>query len=239
MSCGKKTPSKYPFLLVYVSCKNNITNKSRRLHETCNIECSSIGDDGPSSREKELIQRLEEATEEIEALLGENEKLMMLSNELRFKLQTKAGQSSLPSNLQQTPSMECHDETREYEQAMLEAILTDQSTRSCDSKGHDDYLEVACVGRSAPLSNADESRPSKTAYVREILPLCVAFAYELSNSRVLVAKGSRPRTASDRTTASQRQSFKRLLGRKKKELSVEKSKIRNWNVKDPTSNPYM
>jgi len=158
---------------------------------------------------------LEEATEEIEALLGENEKLMMLSNELRFKLQTKAGQSSLPSNLQQTPSMECHDETREYEQAMLEAILTDQSTRSCDSKGHDDYLEVACVGRRPPLSSADESRPSKTAY------------------------GSRPRTASDRTTASQRQSFKRLLGRKKKELSVEKSKIRNWNVKDPTSNPYI
>merc|ERR1719232_951415 len=48
---------------------DELREENAKLHETCNIECSSIGDDGPSSREKELIQRLEEATEEIEALL--------------------------------------------------------------------------------------------------------------------------------------------------------------------------
>ena len=52
-------------------------------------------------------------------------------------------------------------------------------------------------------------------------------------------KGSRPTAASDRATTSQRQSFQRLLNRKKKEIAVEKTKIRNWNVKDPSTNPYL
>ena len=43
--------------------------------------------DVPSMQEQQLISRLEEATDEIDALLQERDQLMKLSNELKFELQ--------------------------------------------------------------------------------------------------------------------------------------------------------
>jgi len=43
----------------------------------------------------------------------------------------------------------------------------------------------------------------------------------------------RPRTASDIERK------KKEINRKKKEIAVEKARIRNWNVKDRTTNPYV
>lgn len=114
-------------------------------------------------REKELIQKLEEATDEIEALLQENDKLVKLSNELRFGLQKTKGQHSSES-AQLSETHRGKNKTQEYEQTILDAILNDQR-RSCDSESHGDDLEVACIGRKPPLTSAADSRPSRTAYV--------------------------------------------------------------------------
>ena len=112
-------------------------------------------------REQELIQKLEEASDEIEALLKENEKLM------QFELQkTKNPISSHKESLQPSET-DNQRRKQEYEQTMLDAILNDQS-RSCDSESHDD-LVVACIGQKPPLSSAASSKPSRMAFVR-IMP---------------------------------------------------------------------
>ena len=117
-------------------------------------------DDSPTRRERELIQKLEEATDEIEALLIENEKLMMLSNELRFELQqTKTHHKSSSARTPNQTRSNNHDE-----ETILDALLNDQS-RSCEESESHESSEVACVGGKPPLSSAT-SRPSKTAYVR-------------------------------------------------------------------------
>ena len=125
----------------------------------CNGISPNAAYDAPTAREKELIQKLEEATGEIEALLIENEKLMALSNELRFEVQQTRESRHAPP----TRDGEETEETNEYEQAMLAAILNDQS-RSCDSESHES--EVACIGRKPPLTSAVECRRSKNASVR-------------------------------------------------------------------------
>mmetsp|Transcript_10224 Transcript_10224/g.22733 ORF Transcript_10224/g.22733 Transcript_10224/m.22733 type:complete len:114 (-) Transcript_10224:61-402(-) len=58
------------------------------------------------------------------------------------------------------------------------------------------------------------------------ISICVSFTYN-----TLLQRQSRPTAASDRATTSQRQSFQRLLNRKEKDIAVEKTEIRNWNVK--------
>ena len=225
---------------------------SFRLHMMCNSAgLSSSGgnnyDDSPTRREQELIQKLEEATDEIEALLIENEKLMMLSNELRFELQQTKSCHQSSSRITNQMRGNNHDETLEerHEETILDALLNDQS-RSCEESESHESSEVACVGRKPPLSSATDSRPSKTAYVRLStffhLDFSLVFFIDCSHpyfSMHNFNQGPRPTTASDRATASQRQSFQRLLNRKKKEIAVEKTKIRNWNVKDPSSNPYL
>ena len=124
----------------------------------CNDISSSNEYDVPTIREKEIIQKLEEATDEIDALLRENEKLMTLSNELRFELQkTKDSSSTEPGH---PPQTEYQNKTQENEQTLLDAILNDHS-RSCDSESHDS--EVACIGRKPPLSSAADYRSSKNA----------------------------------------------------------------------------
>ena len=113
----------------------------------------------PTKREQELIQKLEEATYEIEALLTENEKLMKLSNGLRFDLEKSNGQPFSHENSQQQSELDHQDMTQENEQLILDAMLNDQSSESRES-------EVACFGWKPPMSSASDCRPSKTAYVR-------------------------------------------------------------------------
>ena len=146
-----------------------------RLHTMCNhsgLTSKTYEYDTHSTmREQELIQKLEEATDEIEALLGENEKLRKLSNELRFEL-SNTRKSKLPSLDPQQDTIGQHI-NQEHEQEMLDAILNDQS-RSCDSESHDDELAeaVACIGRKPPMSSAADYRPSKTPYVSSLHTLC-------------------------------------------------------------------
>ena len=152
--------------------------------------CNSAGlsggnnyDDSPTRREQELIQKLEEATDEIEGLFIENEKLMMLSNELRFELQQTKSRHQSSSR---TPhQMRCNndDKTLEegHEETILDALLNDQS-RSCEESESHNSLEVACVGRKPPLSSANDSRPSKTAYVRRIDDQILSFHIPFSLS---------------------------------------------------------
>ena len=120
-----------------------------------------------STREQELIQRLEEASDEIETLLRENERLMNTSNELRFELQRSKSRQS--SSLSRLPHRQARDNTEtlhEHEQEVLDAILNDRS-RGDENERHDSSAdEVSCIGRKSPLTtNIVESRPSKTAYV--------------------------------------------------------------------------
>ena len=119
---------------------------------------------GATARDQELIQRLEEATDEIESLLNENEKLMQLSNELRFELaNTKPRYNPTTSeDFARLPDQGRHVDIDENEQTMLDAILTGQSRSCCDSESQES--EVACVGRRPPITNASDYRPSKTAY---------------------------------------------------------------------------
>ena len=147
----------------------------------CNGISSSNKYDVPTTREKETIQKLEEATDEIDALLRENEKLMTLSNELRFELQkTKDSSSKEPGHPSQT---EYQNKTQENEQTLLDAILNDHS-RSCDSESHDS--EVACIGRKPPLSSAADYRSSN--------PQVRIFCLFLFGSQILLLHSNIPLT---------------------------------------------
>lgn len=147
---------------------DELREENERLHMMCNGNGLSRGNDYDyqltSTREQELILRLEEASDEIEALLKENERLMDTSNELRFELQrTKSRQSS--SSLLRLPHRQARDNTErlhEHEQEVLDAILNDRSKSDEDER----HESSADVGRKSPLTtNMAESRPSKTAYV--------------------------------------------------------------------------
>jgi len=138
-----------------------------------------------STREQELIQRLEEASDEIETLLRENERLMNTSNELRFELQrSKSRQSS--SSLLRLPHRQARDNNEtlhEHEQEVLDAILNDRSRDDEDGRHESSADEVTCiVGRKSPLTtNMAESRvPSKTAYVSYFYCLLILFGYHLT-----------------------------------------------------------
>jgi len=155
-----------------VKSSSDVRNENERLHMMCNSNGLSRGNDYDyqltSTREQELIQRLEEASDEIEALLRENERLMNTSNELRFELQrSKSRQSS--SSLLRRPHRQRVEDTEtlhEHEQKVLNALLNDRSRSDEDERHKSSADDVACVGRKSPLtSNMAESRPSKTAYV--------------------------------------------------------------------------
>jgi hypothetical protein len=194
--------------------------------------------------EIELIQKLEEATSEIEALLKDNDKLTKLSSELRSKLHIAKHMTSSDIDYPMNPPTGGDGERNTYEQAMLNAILNNQS-QSGESENSRNEAEVACIGKKTPLVSASNSRTSKTAYVRVVLLLMpshpLLFPIGLLIRSILLTIDTlqghrRPKTASERATTSQRQSFQSLLNRKKKETAVEKTKIRNWNVKDPSTN---
>ena len=229
---------------------DELREENQRLHRMCNRGSRDNDYDEPTGREKELIKKLEEATDEIEALLKENEKLARVSNELRFELnETMRGRSSSGIDPpRRPPSTRGDGETAEHERRMLDAIMNDQS-RSCGSSpssARKDTLVsevVACIGRKPPMTNAAESRPSKTAYVRAMPLLFIsvppgtlllsADSHILNLMLARAQQAFRPRTASDILRK------KKEINRKKKEIAVEKAKIRNWNVKDRTTNPYL
>ena len=140
-----------------------------RLHMMCNTTSGNLDYDNFTGTEIELIKKLEEATDEIEALLKENVKLTKLSNALRSELNNaKHTPSSDITSQPPLPQPRSENEHRAYEQTLLDAILNDQS-RSCESEGSYNDKVVACIGRKPPLAIAANSRPSKTAYVRTIL----------------------------------------------------------------------
>ena len=166
---------------------DELREENERLHMMCNSDGLSRGNDYDyqltSTREQELIQRLEEASDEIEALLRENERLMNTSNELRFELQrSKSRQSS--SSLLRLPHRQKVEDTgtlHEHEQEVLDAILNDRSRGDEDERHESSTDEVTCVGRKSPLTtNAAESRPSKTAYVSLLCRLLILCVYYLT-----------------------------------------------------------
>ena len=87
----------------------------------CNAGSQVNETEGPTAREKELIQRLEEATDEIDALLKEKAKLIKLSNESKFQL------TSCAESFSSSPEHDVQSHADEYEQALLDEILNDQS----------------------------------------------------------------------------------------------------------------
>lgn len=144
-----------------------------RLHMMCNA--GTMEHDRLTRGDIELIQQLEVATDEIEDLLTENDKLTKLSNELRSELnKAKHTSSSDIEYLPKAPTTSNDGERRAYEQTMLDAILNDRS-QSCDSDGSRDDIKVACIGRKPPLASSSHSRPSKTAYVSAVLHLMSGF----------------------------------------------------------------
>jgi hypothetical protein len=225
---------------------DELREENHRLHRMCNGGSGCNDYDDPTGREKELIQKLEEATDEIEVLLKESEKLARISNELRFELD-RGGQSSKKDAPRRPPSTRGDGETAEQERRMLDAIMNNQS-RSCGSSpssARKDTLVsevVECIGRKPPTTTAAASRPSKTVYVRTMPPPFISAPERPTPVRRLTIfyimlarthKTFRPRTTSDIERK------KKEINRKKKEIAVEKAKIRNWNVKDITTNPYL
>ncbi len=212
-----------------------------RLHMMCNGISATIDYNSLTRGEIELIQKLDEATSEIESLLKDNDKLTKLSSELRSKLHTSKHTPSSDIEYPMNPPTSGDVERNTYEQTMLNAILNDQS-QSCESENSRNEAEVACIGKKTPLVSAANIRPSKNAYVRAALLLMpshpLLFQIGLLIRSIFITIDTlqghrRPTTASERTTSSQRQSFQSLLNRKKKDIAVEKTKIRNWNIKDP------
>lgn len=185
---------------------DELREENQRLHRMCNGSSGRNDyDDEPTHRERELILRLEDSTNEIEALLTENEKLAKISNELRFELLNMNSDDRFTSG-----SSRDEVKNRFQEQEMLDAIMNDQS-RSCGSE------------RSSP-NNSRKIHVSKVTCVGTKPPLA-AKAVERKAPPVI------KKVDIDRKTKE--------IARKKKEIAIEKAKIRNWNVKDPTTNPYL
>lgn len=134
----------------------------------CNASTANMDYDTSAGGEIDLIQKLDEAADEIEELLKENEKLTKLSNELRSELSKARHALSFDIESSTNPPTSADGECRAYEQVILDAILNDQS-QSCESDGCRNDAQVACIGKKPPMASAANRRPSKTAYVRVLL----------------------------------------------------------------------
>jgi len=132
------------------------------------------GGDVPSMQEQQLISRLEEATDEIDALLQERDQLMKLSNELKFELQQakqKVHQSSLTSYMREHEPRAQEDEGAGQ---ILDAILNDFSA-SYDGESHEESEAVACIGMKPPTGNTTNVRA-----VFATFPLYIYILYHLA-----------------------------------------------------------
>ena len=120
------------------------------LHGSSHPLARQNNEDVPSMHEQQLISRLEEATDEIDALLQERDQLMKLSNELKFELQqaNQQIQSRITSNTIQEPCVQEDEGTGQ----ILDAILSDFSA-SYDGESHGEPEAVACIGTKPPTGN--------------------------------------------------------------------------------------
>jgi len=117
-------------------------------------------------REQELIQRLEETTDEVEALLRENDRLLRLSNDLR----TKRLQCNPPSRQSHVSSSVDAGLSRLGKVAdnpsLDDAILAETSMGNIDDVEEQSVHQACVVGGKPPLTTSHaDSRPSRTAYV--------------------------------------------------------------------------
>ena len=161
----------------YLDLLLNPSNKSSRRHDelsflrTKNQELLQIIDqlrqesventsnrqnrgDLPSIQEQQLISRLEEATDEIDALLTERNQLMKLSNELKFQLEQANEKSSTCQISNESEKAPCAQE-EEGAGEMLDEILNDFSA-SCDGESHEEPDAVACIGMKLPTGTTSD-----------------------------------------------------------------------------------
>lgn len=162
-------------LLPLTNCQFSNRLRARHIDGHCssntNFEATLQQNGGPNEREQELIQKLEEATDEIETLLNERDRLVNVSNKLKYELQQTNAMLSSRNECETAPLQTITSPRKNrnhlHDQAMLDVILNDQSN-SYDSESHDEsenYSRVACIGMKPPLSNGADVRPSKSAYV--------------------------------------------------------------------------
>ena len=111
--------------------------------------------DVPSMQEQHLISRLEEASDEIDALLEERDQLMKLSNELKFELQ----QANQKVQSNSTSYMKERAQEDEGAGQILDAILNDFSA-SHDGESQEESEAVACIGTKLPTGNTTNVRAS-------------------------------------------------------------------------------
>ncbi|KAL3783167.1 hypothetical protein HJC23_001517 [Cyclotella cryptica] len=126
---------------------------------------------GPTLREKELILNLEEASDEIEALIEEREELLTLSNRLKNELKWIKERQIYHSSASPQSHLHSayHDDAfvLKNDENIMNAILNDMS-RSFDGETHADSSDenaiVACFGKKPPLLRASNFRPSQNAH---------------------------------------------------------------------------
>lgn len=179
-----------------------------------NLNTDDVINNLTTSREKELLQKLVEASDEIETLQGERDRLLTLSNDLKAKLQCdNAGSRQINASLGEPRYNK--EVTMEDNQVLVSAILDDLS-RSCDGesipKVSDDKAVVACFGTKHSLSSAADFTSSENGYPKFLKPM----------------------SSSARATASQNESFQRLTNQNMKRDQIQRSKggrsiLRNWN----------
>ena len=132
----------------------------------------------PTLREQELIEKLEEASDEIETLLDERDKLLTLSSRLKRELQWAKEQyqgysSDSPRSCADVVSpRNRRSETAltGHEKNLMNAILGDLSRKSQTTKSADKPI-VACFGKKPPMARAPDAISSKTGYVSTCVSL--------------------------------------------------------------------
>lgn len=147
-----------------------------RLYSSCDELAS------PTLREQELIQKLEESSDEIETLLDERDKLLTLSSRLKRELQWAKeqyqGYSSdsprLCADVVSPRNRRSETALTGHEKNLMNAILEDLS-RSHDGESQTtksaDKPIVACFGKKPPMSRAPDAISSKNGYVSTCVSL--------------------------------------------------------------------
>ena len=174
---GKRTFGKYSvnniFFIDYAFlCDSSRLGPTTSLQDPNNGNTWDESNNLTSYREQELVQRLEEATDEIEALLNERDELLTLVNGTRMN--NKPTRRDDPVNRVQEQFTRCRfsnekETTAKNETQLMHAILNDTS-RSYDGQNESTTSSkynglVACFGKKPPLSNVTNFRPSRNGYV--------------------------------------------------------------------------
>lgn len=125
----------------------------------------------PTPREQELILNLEEATDEIETLIVERDKLFTLSNRLKNELKCAKEQRHYHSSA--SPQSRVHSDYTDdsvvgnSDNNLMNAILNDMS-RSFDGEYQtacsDENAIVACFGKKPPLLSVPKHVSQSISY---------------------------------------------------------------------------